>query len=83
MLLGIQKINTPEVKQHADRIMDLEIQKKEIDEEISEITKQLGKMGLNTKAFKQVVKSLAKRDHDFCPYVGALSAYTDMFYSEK
>ena len=76
------EINTPEIKQRADRIMDLEIQKKEIDEEISEITKLLGKMGVNTKAFKQVIKSPAKRDQDFCPYVGALSAYTDMFYGE-
>ncbi len=76
------EINTPEIKERADRIMDLEIQKKEIDEEISEITKLLGKMGVNTKAFKQVVKSLAKRDQDFCPYVSALSAYTDMFYGE-
>ena len=83
MLLGIQEINTPEVKQRAERIIDLEIQKKEIDEEIAEITTLLGKMGVNTKAFKQVVKRLAKKDHDFCPYVGALSAYTDMFYGEE
>ena len=76
------EINTPEVKQRAERIIDLEIQKREISEEISEIIDEVAKLNVNVKAFKQVVKSLAKRDQDFCPYVGALSAYTDMFYGE-
>ena len=55
MLLGMQEINTPEVKQRAERIIDLEIQKKEIDEEIAEITKLLGKMGVNTIVFTEQV----------------------------
>ena len=76
------EINTPEVKQRAERIIDLEIQKREISEEISEIIDEVAKLNVNVKAFKQVVKSLAKKDHDFCPYVSALSAYTDMFYGE-
>lgn len=75
-------INITEVKKHADRIMNLEVQKRDIDEEVKEIMKKAGKLGVNTKAFKQVIKSLIKRDDDFCPYVGALSTYTDVFYGE-
>ena len=38
-------INITEVKKHADRIMNLEVQKRDIDEEVKEIMKKAGKLG--------------------------------------
>jgi uncharacterized protein (UPF0335 family) len=75
-------INMTEIKRHADKILNLEFQKREIDEEVTEIMKSVEKLGINTKAFKQVIKSLLKKDAHFCSYVGALSTYTDVFYDE-
>lgn len=76
-------VNITQIKSYADRIMNLEVQKRDIDEEVIGIMKEVDKIGINTKAFKQVIKSLMKQDIGFCPYVGALSKYTDMFYGES
>ena len=74
---------TMQLKGFADRIMGLERQKRENDEEVMLLMKEACKMGANTKAFKQVIKSLIKHDDTFCSYVEDLSAYTDMFYGES
>ncbi len=74
--------NIPEIKRQANKVKELEFEKHQIDEDIKEIIKEVEKLGINTKAFKQVIKSLLKKDDNFCSYVGALSTYTDVFYGE-
>ena len=76
------QIDMVEIKKQADKVINLELQKREIDEEVMGIIKEVEKSGINTKAFKQVIKSLLKNDDNFCSYVGALSTYTDVFYGE-
>ena len=76
------EINIPEIKRQANKVKELEFEKHQIDEDIKEIIKEVEKLGINTKAFKQVIKSLLKKDDNFCSYVGALSTYTDVFYGE-
>lgn len=76
------QINIVKIKKQADKVINLELQKREIDEEVMGIIKEVEKLGINTKAFKQVIKSLLKKDDNFCSYVGALSTYTDVFYGE-
>ena len=71
-----------EIKKQADKIINLELQKQEINEEIIGIIKEMEKFEINSKAFKQIIKSLLKKDDNFCSYVGALSTYTDVFYGE-
>jgi uncharacterized protein (UPF0335 family) len=74
--------NIPEIKRQANKVKELEFEKHQIDEEVMGIIKEVEKLGINTKAFKQVIKSLLKKDDNFCSYVGALSTYTDVFYGE-